>query len=75
MSPVERAEKYAGVFIAAGRKWRMFVPVDATVSGDTVHLGGVQMRPVGGAWGRVWELTENGRSWIVQPVEPEAVKS
>lgn len=63
LSALERAPTYAGFFLNMGDRWRSMVPVDAEVSGETVHLQGVCMeRLVDG-----WRLTENGTSWLVRP--------
>jgi len=64
MTALERAQQYAAIFIGLGSKWPSCVPLDATVTGDTVYLQGVRMQPTddGG-----WRLTENARSWIVRP--------
>ena len=62
MTALGRAQGYAGIFLKAGEKWRNYKPVDATVSGDTVHLQGVRIERVEGGW----RLTENNESWLVR---------
>ena len=62
MTALERAEAYAAIFLNVGAKWPGYVPVDATVNGDTVYLQGVRMEPTEDGW----QLTENGRSRLVR---------
>lgn len=67
MNGLERAEAYAAIFLNAGDGWRGYVPLDATVTGDRVHVQGVQMERTAP---QEWRLTENGKSWIVRPSVP-----
>ncbi len=55
MTALERAQTYAAIFLSVGDRWRSYVPVDATVKGDSVYLQGVHME----RRGDVWRLTEN----------------
>jgi hypothetical protein len=63
MTTLERAQTYAAIFLNVGDRWPNYVPIDATVSGSDVSLGGVHMQPIADGW----RLTENGRSWTVKP--------
>ena len=62
MTAIERAQTYAAIFLNVGERWRFYVPLDATVSGDEVYLQGVRMRPVDGGW----QLSTNGETWTVK---------
>lgn len=62
MSALERAQTYAAIFLNAGDHWRNHVPVDATVTGDTVHLQGIRMERSDDGW----RLETNGEAWIVR---------
>jgi len=68
MTALERAHAYAAIFIRVGSRWPGFVPVDATMEGDTVYLQGVRMRPAGDGWA----LAENDRTWYVRPTKAVA---
>lgn len=61
MTALERAQTYAAIFIHAEDNWRSYVPVDATVAGDTVYMQGVRMERAEDGW----RLTENDESWTV----------
>ena len=61
MTALERAQTYAAIFINAGDRWRNYVPVDATVTGDTVYLQGVRMERSDNGW----RLETNGKAWVV----------
>jgi hypothetical protein len=51
MTNEERAARYVILFDHYGDQWRYNVPVDATVKGDTVTIGGVLLqRASDGRW-------------------------
>jgi hypothetical protein len=56
MTPLERAETYAAIFLHVEEDWPSFLPIDAIREGDTVWLRGVRMER--GTDG--WRLTEVG---------------
>jgi endonuclease YncB( thermonuclease family) len=60
--PLDRAQTHAAIFLNAGDRWRNYVPVDATVDGDTVYLQGVRMERSGNGW----RLETNGQAWVVR---------
>jgi hypothetical protein len=62
MTALDRAKTYAAIFLNAGDRWRNYVPVDATVTGDTVHLGGVRMERND----QGWRLETNGEAWVIR---------
>lgn len=68
MNALDRAKTYASIFLNAGDRWRFYVPVDATVTDDTVHLQGVRMRRLDDGW----RLETNGEAWLVRSKEDAA---
>jgi hypothetical protein len=63
MTPLDRARRYAAIFLNAGDDWPDYRPVDAALRLDgTVYLGGVRMRRVDDAW----ELTTNRQTVTVR---------
>jgi hypothetical protein len=72
VTPLERAQGYAAIFISVGGRWANYLPVDASLrqgpDGPVVYLQGIQMRPVGDGW----ELTSNGMVSTVRPKEKAA---
>lgn len=61
MTPEERAETYAAIFLNVGDRWRNFVPVDGRVRGDSVEIGGVTVTNEGNG---VWSLAAPGRDVV-----------
>jgi hypothetical protein len=62
MTALDRARTYAAIFISAGDRWRNYVPVDANVTGDTVHLQGVRMEHSANGW----RLETNDEAWVIR---------
>jgi hypothetical protein len=68
VNALDRAQTYAAIFLNAGDRWRNYVPVDATVTGDTVHLQGIRMERSDNGW----RLETNGEAWVVRTKEVAA---
>lgn len=63
MSPLDRAKRYAAIFINAGDSWRGYAPLDATVTGDVVYLQGIRMERSPNNNG--WRVETNGEAWVI----------
>jgi hypothetical protein len=45
MNDRERAEDYIGIFVGAGERWRIYVPVDGTPTKRGVRIGSCEVWP------------------------------
>ena len=63
MTNKDRALNYVALFNhydATGANWEHNVPLDADVRGDTVWLGGWQLRRIDGQW----KTSPDGSEWV-----------